>query len=266
MREKKSISTSVFISITAIVVLIILLGIGQFRKPLDFLIEPILSAGYSTTQWFRAIPHPFRDKTALLDEIRIKEEENQALLRENAALKTLLEEEQINASIETFLQSIQEQGTPAHVIGKTGGTLELLLIDKGTDDGVQVGQAVITENGFLVGTIHEASIESSQVLLLTDSSQSVAAKIQNDASSPGVVRGEFGLSLLMDLIPQNDEIKKGQTIVTSALEPLLPPQLIIGTVNSVEKTEGEIFQQAKVATPVHINRVEIVSVITSRHD
>lgn len=265
-RKQSRSRITITISILAVLILVAMIGFDQARKPVEYIAQPFLRFGYNIAQWVKRIPESFKNKEELTEQITTLKEEQNNLIRENSILRTLIEEDTIESRMQNFLTTIEEQGVQAYVIGKPTGTQQILLIDKGEEEGIRKGQAVITNNGFLIGTILSATQKSSRVMLVTDSSQSIAAKIQNKESSPGVVHGEFGLSLIMELIPQNDTIEKGQTVVTSAIESIIPPNLIIGTISAVEKRGGEIFQKTHITTPVYLDRVEIVSVIISRNE
>jgi|GEM_PF-1623496 len=254
-----------WVILTSIFLLIAIFGLSSvhnsFFRPLEYITVPVLRTGHSIGQWFKNIPRPLQQKKALLKDNQRLKAENLQLLRENSALRALEEEQQTTARIETFLSSIEQHGIMAHVIGKSVSERNVLIIDAGSDKGVVEGAAVITDSGILVGTIDEVRAQTSYALLVTDTSQNIAAKIQNDSSSPGVIKGEYGLALSMELIPQNDPVEARQTVVTSALEPRIPPNILIGTITDVSKKEGSVFQSAKVISPIQLDRVEVVSVI-----
>jgi len=253
-----------FILVTFLI-LAIIFGYSSFRnsffRPLEYLSTPFLRMSYSIGQWIHDLPRPFQDKKSLVSENDALRAQNEKLLQENSLLKALQEETAVTKRMQQFLNSINSRGVTAHVIGKSSTEKKTLLIDKGQDQGVKKGLAAITENGILIGTVSDVQARTSHILLITDSSQNIAAKIQNDLSSPGVIKGEFGLALSMQLIPQNDQVEKQQTIVTSALDPNIPPNLLIGTITEVIKKEGSVFQDAKVVSPIQIERVETISII-----
>lgn len=234
---------------------------NNFFRPIEYVTVPVLHAGHEIGQWLQKIPRPLAEKKTLLNQNDALQQENRKLLQENSALRAINEQGVVTEKINDFLASINQRGVLAHVIGKSVSEQSILIIDKGQDSGIVKGSAVITDNGILVGTIDEVHARASYVLLVTDTSQSIAAKIQNETSSPGVISGEYNLALSMELIPQNDFVEARQTVVTSALEPLLPPNILIGTITEVSKKEGSVFQNAKVVSPIQLNRVETVSVI-----
>lgn len=267
MRQSTRKPAKFWFILTTVLILIIAFGFSSFHnsffRPFEYITTPFLKMSYSIGQWLHNFPRPFEDKRILLSENETLQAQNERLLQENSLLRALQEETVVTERMQEFLNSINTRGVTAHVIGKSSTEKKTLLIDKGQDHGIEKGFAAITENGILIGTINEVQARSSHILLITDSSQNIAAKIQNQSSSPGVIKGEFGLALSMQLIPQNDFVEAQQTIVTSALDPNIPPNLLIGTITEVNKKEGSVFQDAKVVSPIQIERVETVSIIIS---
>jgi len=251
--------------LTSVFLLLIIFGYSgarnNFFKPIEYVTIPILHIGHTIGQWIQKIPGPFTEKKTLLRQNEELQQENKRLVQENSALRAIFEQDQITFKISDFLASISQRGVLAHVIGKSVSEQNILIIDKGGDSGIVKGSAVITSNGILIGTIDQVHARASYVLLVTDTSQSIAAKIQNETSSPGVISGEYNLALSMELIPQNDPVETHQSVVTSALEPLIPPNILIGSITEVSKKEGSVFQNAKVVSQIQLNRVETVSVI-----
>lgn len=101
----------------------------------------------------------------------------------------------------------------------------------------------------------------STVLLITDRQSVLASRIQNQQQSPGVIRGERGLALQMGFIPKNDTVKNGDTVVTSGTEPLIPPDILIGSVASSSSRAGDLFQQAIITPSAPLERLRVVAVI-----
>jgi len=266
MQQNNRKPTKFWLFLTALVVIIAIFGYSPIRnsffRPFEYITTPIVHISYSIGQWLHRLPHPLQQKKDLLSKNEKLQQENEKLLQENSALRALQEEAAITKRMQEFMDSISARGITAHVIGKSSSEKKILIIDRGKDHGIIKGAAAITESGIIIGTVDNVQARSSHILLITDSSQNIAAKIQNDSSSPGVIKGEFGLALSMELIPQNDHVEAQQTVVTSALDSKIPPNLLIGTITDVDKKEGSVFQNAKVVSPIQLDRVETISVIT----
>lgn len=156
---------------------------------------------------------------------------------------------------------------------------KIVIINQGFEAGVRLGYPVTVaeriagaenSNGllsqlraFLVGKIVKVNRYDAWVLLLTDNRSSVAAELLNKKEVYGLVRGERGLSLGIDLIPLGSDIKVDDIVVTSGLENMIPEGLIIGRVGEIESKPGEFFQRAKVKPLISFDNLKIVSVILS---
>jgi rod shape-determining protein MreC len=153
----------------------------------------------------------------------------------------------------------------ADVIGSDpSNLLHYLTIDRGNQDGVQVGMPVITAPGLLVGQISEVGPNSSRVTLLTDPSSKVNALVQSSRAT-GVVEGdERGTGLVMRYLPQTDAIvQQGDLVLTSGLGGRLPRRLLIGEVISVQKRDVDMFQEARLRPAASFDRLESVMVVRS---
>jgi len=162
-----------------------------------------------------------------------------------------------------FFSSTTFTHVGAEVIGKNIEPLgSTLVIDKGEDRGVTVGNPVIVHKGVLVGTIVQVYKNTAIVKLLNDNQSKIAATIANADRSIGLVEGGYGISVRMNFIPQNEQIFVGDIIVTSGLTKNIPKGLLIGKIESVEKEAYQPFQEAIVTPSVDLNKINIVSVIT----
>jgi rod shape-determining protein MreC len=138
---------------------------------------------------------------------------------------------------------------------------QYVVIDKGSDDGVEVGMAVLSAAG-LVGQITEAEASRSKALLLVDINSSVNAVVQSSRAD-GVVQGQFQLGgpLVMKFIPQEETIQEGAWVVTSGLGGLFPKGLLIGTVSAVHSSDVETMQDAEVIPACDFGRLQGVIIV-----
>jgi len=187
----------------------------------------------------------------------------QNLLVENTRLKTKLEDiEDLRVQL-NFLENTQLEGVNAKIIGNTTDNFDkLYIVNRGSDDGIKKGQAVIGGEGYLVGVVESASKDTSFIRPINDSQIAIAAKIQNESLSPGIVRGQHGLSVQMELIPQTEEINIEERVVTSELNDNIPPDILIGIIDQIESREGELFQTATISPLYDESSLRIVTILT----
>ncbi|MCD6726917.1 MAG: rod shape-determining protein MreC [Solirubrobacteraceae bacterium] len=159
----------------------------------------------------------------------------------------------------------------ARVIGQSPtvwyGTI---TIDKGSGDGVRVGQPAITGDG-LVGQVTTATPGSAIVTLITDSRVAVSARVSENGVR-GVVQTSAGgaSDLRLRYTTRSDRVERGWSVVTAGtssaadrLQSLYPPGIPIGRVTRVTDA-GTDTQQVEIAPYANLRRLEIVQVLTAR--
>jgi len=133
------------------------------------------------------------------------------------------------------------------------------VLTKGSEDGISDNDAVITENGFLVGRIEKTYESFANVLIVNDSDFAVTAKVLN-SDTVGIARGALNKGLYLDLIVQDDPIEEGDVIVSSGTD-FFPPALVVGTVSYVEIGETDLFKTVKIKPSIEGARIGRVLVI-----
>lgn len=191
-------------------------------------------------------------------------QENDMLRRELEALREVQAENQIlreyfdyvslNPTLDRVLASV--------IARDTSPSFRSLIIDKGILDGVVVGMPVESTRG-LVGIIYRSSSRSSQVLLLTDNTSSVAARLGESRATGVLQGGGLGSTLLMDWITLEASVTIGDLVLTSGLGGKYPADIPIGRIIDVQRSEAALFQQAIVQPAVDFNNLEAVFVITN---
>src|SRR2546421_70568 len=142
------------------------------------------------------------------------------------------------------------------VLGQVGSTVGVLLDD-----------VVISDQG-VVGRVSEVGNNYSKVLLVTDSSSAVSALVQGSRAA-GIVRGQFGDTLVMDWILQTEDVKIGDVVITAGLaigndlKSLYPKGLSLGRVVEVTKGENGTFQRAILTPAVDLRHLENALVVNT---
>ena len=149
----------------------------------------------------------------------------------------------------------------AKIIARDVNRSNTLVINKGSHNGLSDNLPVTTEQGIILGKIMETKNSTATVLLLTDPGSQIAVTTPEYNTTIGLAQGEFGLSIKIELIPQNITINPGDTIITSGIEENMPNGLVIGKVNRVFSNENELFKTATINPLINYEEVNIVSVI-----
>jgi len=192
--------------------------------------------------------------------------ENDRLTLENVRLREQAIVGQQAQRLLALQRTVPFESVPAPVIARDpAGVLHSIVLGVGTDDGVKVGHVVLSDQG-LVGRVSEVGTNYSKVLLVTDSSSVVSALVQGSRAT-GIVRGQFGDSLIMDWLLQTEPVKEGDVVITAGLgigdelRSLYPKGLVIGTIAQVQTAEAAAYNRAIVTPAVDLRRLEHVLVV-----
>lgn len=191
------------------------------------------------------------------------EAENKKLLSENINLKILADENEALRQQLSFYSRHNYRKALANVISREsgGGENKVIVLDHGRSEGIAAGQAIIVGDGIVVGKIFLVKANTAYGYLITDARAQLAATGVNRQSTSGVTKGELGLTVRLNFIPQTEEVEAGEIIITSGLEADIPRGLIIGNVVEVTKETDDLFQSAVINPAVNLNNISIVSVI-----
>jgi rod shape-determining protein MreC len=187
-----------------------------------------------------------------VENLRLKEIE-----AENVRLRSLLQFRDVNPSY-TYKGG---QVVGRIVASEPTNIVQSILIDIGSNNGIEPGMPVVTERG-LVGRVTDVYRNAARVLLITDSSSNVNTMLQNTRLR-GILRGRAGQMPIMDYLPQDQSILVGDIVVTSGEGGRFPTGIPVGQVVEVEQNDVEMFQRAVVRTTVDFDTLETVLVVTN---
>lgn len=123
-----------------------------------------------------------------------------------------------------------------------------ILINRGATDSLYVGQPVFDPDG-LLGQVGEVMPLSSAVVLITDPSHALPVQVtRNGLRAIAVGTGQPDRLRIVYLTP-NDDIRKGDRLVTSGLGGRFPAGYPVATVSEVVEDAGEPFLRVT-ATPI----------------
>jgi len=143
----------------------------------------------------------------------------------------------------------------------------ILTIDKGENQGIRRRAPVVVGAG-LVGEIARVEGNRSQVLLVTDPTNAVDARIEPSGERGLIVGKVVKLGLKRDLflsafeyLSRAIEIQEGSTVMTSGLDGIYPGGILIGSIQTGKKKKYDIFQQAEVVPAVDFYKLREVLVL-----
>ena len=221
-----------------------------------FLVFVRISKGSLYKDFYYFISKPFWPGQ-FQKEIILKSLDQEFLLKLN-----LLEKDNKRLRETLYLQESSNNDTlsAAVISRKTGSWWRQIIVNKGSKDGVEIGSTVLGPGG-LLGRVNNTSIFTSSVTLLTSPESKLGVwvdRIQINGLLVGLGDDQPGLILYS----KDADIKIGDFVSSSPASTLLPPNIPIGIVQSVNeplnaKKTAKILLLAK---PHAIDWVQILKV------
>jgi rod shape-determining protein MreC len=195
-------------------------------------------------------------------------EENARLRIELARVKSdrarLAELEAENRHLSELLELKDVLGlnaVAANVIGSDAtGLSHTLILASGEDDGLRPGMAVLSNQG-VVGKIIAVSPHASRVLLIDDHNSALDGFVQRTRAR-GIVAGLVDDGLILKYTDRSQDIRAGDTVITSGLDGIFPRGLLVGTIKSVHREGPGLFLNVSIAPAVEFRGLEQVLIVT----
>jgi rod shape-determining protein MreC len=201
---------------------------------------------------------------------------NESLVQENVALRTLLRQNYLMADTAHKLavdsikvDSIYKYQKFTYLDAKVVGGFTTLqsnffTIHRGTSQGVGVDMAVISPDG-IVGRVVNTSSNFATVMSLLSRQFKVDAKLKTSGDR-GIISWD-GIDphfVQMRNIPKSIKINKGDSVLTSELSSIFPPNILVGTVDAVMNDPSTNFYTLKLRTATNFAAVQYVYVVQNK--
>ncbi|RSD23307.1 rod shape-determining protein MreC [Mesobacillus subterraneus] len=179
-----------------------------------------------------------------------------SLEKENEELQEILDKQESLADYEP-IQAVRIARSPER-------WNELIVINKGTANGVEKNMAVITAKG-LIGKVKSTTPFSATVQLVSsiDPTNRISAILQAEEPLYGTIEGydKKNELLLLKGLPYDAKVEKGQNVVTTGMGGIFPKDLPIGKVVKVVPDEFGLNQTAYIKPEANLYDVEHVMVV-----
>jgi len=251
--------------ISAVIILLIFLHyLNILAKPEVYFFKLISGAQNQTYTFLTKLKYSlvnYQEAQNLKKEnFSLNSQVNQLLVQSVKFSQCQQENEKLRTTL-NFIKDKEFDSVIAQVVGQGIERENTLIINKGKNDGIYEGLPVVVDNGIVIGKIIESKDNLATILLLTDKLSQMAVSTLGSNKTIGLAAGEFGLSIKIDLIPQNLVIKEGDLIITSGLENSIPRGLISGKVNRIISNENDLFKSATISPLTNYDEITIVTVI-----
>ena len=198
---------------------------------------------------------------------QIKEENNwllnrnKELISQNVELEKLEKENEVlRTALGLDLEEIFDLKM-ARVIGRDVSN-NIVIINKGAEDGLRFNLPLITEQKVLIGKIVEVYENISKVQLLSSRESLLNIEVFNK-NIYGLLKGKNSSDYFVDLIPKESEIASGDLIITNSLGGDFPKELLVGTVESIKDSITVSFKEAVVKPSFNVQDLNYVFIILS---
>ncbi len=231
------------------------------RALLATIVSPIYYIAESPYDVSRGVGEAFASRTTL-------QEENEQLKRRVLELSQVSQQfvslRDENARLRELLGSRRRLGAEvlvAELIGVIPAPNTLQVeIDKGSQSGVYVGQAVIDADG-LFGQVVEVSAFASRVMLVADASHAVPVQVtRNDFRSIAAGTGRLD-ALELEYVPITADIVEGDVLVSSGLGGRFPRGYPVGVVTRVVVDPTVPFAQVSARPLAALDRTRHVLLV-----
>ena len=234
---------------------------------------------YTRTQWLASFKQkaidlatPFYWLTNMPREMSAWSEQRlvpkEQLLQENQALRTelLVQQRRVqqmaavvaeNTRLRQLLNSadkLENRVLVAELIGVAPDPmLHRVLLNRGQEDGVYLGQPVVDANG-LVGQVVEVGSRSCWVMLITDTSHALPVQINRNGSRL-IAEGRGNLyQLALRHVPNNFDIQEGDLLVSSGLGKRFPVGYPVAVVESIKPNKSSPWAEVIAKPLAELNR------------
>jgi rod shape-determining protein MreC len=218
-----------------------------FQKAADWVVSPVVGFidGVSNLAGLR-------DENTRL-ESRVRELEAQVRATD------ALEEQVTQLELINGLELAEQLSTVTARIYSSGATPfdNVRYIDKGANDGILVGQAVVDEDG-LIGRVDLVSANDARIRLITDPLVSIGVRVQS-TNETGIVSGRGDGPLRLEMFRASQPIYEGALVVTDGSR--FPPGLVVGTVGETAAAEVGFVLRSIVEPAASLSQVDYVKVI-----
>jgi rod shape-determining protein MreC len=205
----------------------------------------------------RGVRQQNRQMAQRLGELELELQQRRQQAEEAARLRELLELKPLLPLQTMVARVIARDGTPWY---------RTITLDKGSLDGVPLNAPVLSSSG-VVGRVIERGPHAARVLLLLDQQAGAGARIERSRIT-GIVAGQGrsgggpGAELVMKYVPMLADVVVGDVVVTSGLDRIHPPGLLLGRVRFV-RTGAGLFKEILVVPSARFDSLEEVMVVTS---
>jgi rod shape-determining protein MreC len=223
--------------------------VPRLRSQADYLVEPV----YHIMEWpVRALRNLFGQ----LQSRRSLRHENEALreqlISQQGALQRLATLTEENRRLRALIEGAAGQEFEFQFAELVRVDLDpfshKVMVDRGSSDGVEIGQAVIDGAG-VMGQVEDVHPHFSTIRLISDPNHALPVQINRTGLRTIAFGAGVTGALKLSSVPRQADIREGDLVVTSGLGDRFPGGYPVATVTAIEREGGSTFVAVE-ATPL----------------
>lgn len=236
----------------------------------------LISFTVSDTRKLTFIEKTLKDGLLFINKLVIKPFnliENDTEIEDSIKTKYIVEIDNLKEEIKILKESLELNTilSDYDVISATtisrnlGYFYDTIILDKGSNDGVKINQAVTT-NGGLIGKVIKLTHTTSTVKLLTSMSSNIQVSVQikvNDKYLYGILTSYDNEQnvYIVEGITDTKDIKEGFSVTTTGMGDIFPSGILVGEVTSITKDNFDLEAIIKVKPSININKIDYVKIL-----
>jgi len=220
--------------------------LGKLRFALGYVTAPVYWVADVPARTSAWIDDVLVSHTDLIEENERLREQLLVSQRELQLMESLVSENNRLLDLNESSRVIAGEVMPAEIINTSPDPYsKRVLINKGANQGVYVGQAVLDANG-LMGQVMEVLPFTSWVLLITDSHHVTPVQVNRNGER-ALARGSRTTSaeLELEFVTQTQDMLPGDLLVSSGMGQIYPKNYPVAEITSVRTDPGQPFAVIK---------------------
>lgn len=234
-------------------------GVGYLLIPIQSGVNKVGVSIYNEVADYTKLNTALEENKKLQEEIDRLLEENNRLMSEQFELKRLRQLYELDQDY------LQYEKTVARVIANDSGDwFQVFRVDKGSADGVEVGNNVMAGGG-LVGIVTDVGAHYATVRAIIDDSSRVSS-MAIQSGDTCIVAGDLTLyeegRLRITNIQKEADLKEGDRIVTSNISSKFLPGILVGYATDITLDNNQLTSSGYLVPAAQFHNLQEVLIIT----
>jgi len=235
---------------------------AAFQRSLRGITDPIRSTANSVLHPIEDVVSGAFNYSALKRQNAILQDQIASLKNKESTVNRFQNEVQALTSLDNIPFAQGLKSISAVVDDYSSSNTQMTMnIDKGSSQGVKIGEPVVAALG-LIGRVVSVARSNSTVLLISDPTSSVGVTL-GSSNQVGLAVGTGSyVTIKVELVDPGTSLYVGEPVYTSGLQGgIFPPNLPVGEVAKYSSNLGSLQEQVTLSPMVDLARLQFVKVL-----